>query len=85
MRDLPQEERAQLGLQFIEDAVVAILTRHHGGMTTSAVADVLGLRTDLDPGHRDMIAEGVLSLLVRDGRILWDDHRQLYIDNPARG
>jgi hypothetical protein len=84
MRDLPQRERAQLGLQFIEDAVVSLLTQHPAGLPTDVVADVLGLRTDLDPGHRDMIAAGILALLARNGRILWDDRHQLYIDNPAR-
>ncbi len=84
MRDLQQQERAQLGLQYIEDAVVAILTEHARGMTPSVVADVLGLRDDLAPGHRDMIAEGVLSLLVESGRILWDERNHVYVDNPAR-
>jgi hypothetical protein len=84
MRDLPQRERAQLGLQFIEDAVVALLTEHPTGLSTDAVAEVLGLRADLDPGHRDMIAAGILALLARNGRILWDDRHQLYVDNPAR-
>lgn len=84
MRDLPQRERAQLGLQYIEDAVVAILNEHAKGLTRSAVADVLGLRDDLDPRHRDLIAEGVLSLLAENGRIIWDDRKQVYVDNPAR-
>ncbi len=84
MRALAQRERAQLGLQYIEDAVVAVLTERRSGMTPSIVADVLGLRTDLDPAHRDMIAEGVLSLLSANGRILWDDRHQVYVDNPAR-
>jgi len=84
MRDLQQRERAQLGLQFIEDAVVSLLTEHAKGLTPSAVADVLGLRTDLDPGHRDMIARGILELLARNGRILWDARHEVYVDNPAR-
>jgi len=85
MRDLPQRERAQLGLQYIEDAVVALLTEHSRGLSSGAVADALGLRADLDPKHRDMVAEGILALLAENGRILWDGARQLYVDNPARG
>lgn len=84
MRDLPQRERAQLGLQYIEDAIVSLLTEHTGGLTPSHVADVLGLRADLDPGHRDMIAAGILELLARNGRILWDARAGVYVDNPAR-
>ena len=84
MRTLPQRERAQLGLEFIEDAVVTLLMGDRKGMTADAVADVLGLRADLDAGHRNMIAEGVLALLARNGRILWDDRQQVYVDNPSR-
>lgn len=84
MRDFVQRERAQLGLQYLEDAIVTLLTDRPDGLAPSVVADALGLRTDLDPAHRDMIAEGVLSLLSRNGRILWDDRRQVYVDNPAR-
>lgn len=85
MRELPQRERAQLGLQYIEDAVVALLTEHQKGLNSASVADVLGLSTDLDPAHRSMIADGILALLARSGRILWDDRRQVYVDNPGRG
>jgi len=85
MRMLQQQERAQLGLEYIEDAIVTVLTDRPTGMTASAVADALGLRADLDPGHRDMIAEGILTLLARSGRILWDDANHVYIDNPERG
>lgn len=84
MIGLEQRERAQLGLQYIEDAVVALLTRHADGLPSAAVADALGLRTDLDPGHRDMLADGVLALLTKSGRILWDDRHAVYVDNPDR-
>ena len=84
MRTLPQRERAQLGLEFIEDAVVTLLTGDRKGMTADAIADVLGLRADLDTGHRNMIAEGILALLACNGRILWDDQQHVYVDNPDR-
>lgn len=84
MSDLDQREQAQLGLQYIEDAIVALLTRHPDGMPSGVVADMLGLSTDLDPGHRDMIAQGVLGLLSRNGRILWNDQRKVFVDNPDR-
>ena len=83
--DLELSEQAQKGLQYIEDAVVALLTRHTQGMTASAIADALGLETRLDPAHRDMIAAGVLALLLANGRIMWDGTLGRYVDNPARG
>lgn len=36
MGDLDAEELAQLGLKHIEDAVVAVLTRHQDGLPVSA-------------------------------------------------
>jgi hypothetical protein len=84
MTDLNQREQAQLGLQYIEDAVVNLLVRHPEGLKQGQIADVLGLSTDLSAAHREMIAGGVLELLVGSGRILWDGARGAYIDNPAR-
>lgn len=82
MSDLQDEEQAQLGLKYIEDSIVELLTRHPEGMPTSAIADRLGLRDDAGSGHRDMIAAGVLELLARTGRIVWDAEARLYRDNP---
>ena len=78
-------DRTLKNLQYIEDAVVALLTRHPKGMPVAVVADSLGLRADLDPQHRDMIAAGILELLRRNGRILWDEAAAVYVDNPDRG
>jgi hypothetical protein len=80
--DLEDEERAQLGLKYIEDSIVELLTRHPAGMPASVIADTLGLRDDVKPGHRDMIAAGVLELLARTGRIIWDADARVYRDNP---
>ena len=84
MNDLDHREQAQLGLKYIEDSVVNLLTRHPKGLSTTAIAEVLGLSADLAPKHRDMIAAGILELLSRSGRILWDEASRTYIDNPDR-
>jgi hypothetical protein len=85
MNDLDHREQAQLGLKYIEDSVVNLLTRHPKGLSTPAIAEVLGLSSELEPKHRDMIASGILELLVRSGRILWNETSHTYIDNPDRG
>lgn len=77
-----QRELAQAGLKYIEDAVVALLTRHPEGMPMSEIAESLGLSSDLDAKKRDLIAMGVLELLVKSGRILWDEEAGRYKDNP---
>lgn len=82
MSDLHNREMAQLGLKYIEDAIVALLTRHEEGMPMSKIADALGLESALDPQHRDLVAAGILELLVKSGRILWDEDAQRFKDNP---
>lgn len=82
MSDRQERELAQQGLKYIEDAVVGLLTRHPQGLPRSAIADTLGLRSDLKAEERDLIAAGILELLVKSGRILWDEQRGLYKDNP---
>jgi hypothetical protein len=84
MRDMDHREQAQLGLQHIEDAIVSLLTHHESGMPPSAVAGALGLEAGIDPEHRDLIAAGILELLLQNGRILWDEERSVYVDNPDR-
>ena len=39
MHDLDHREQAQLGLKYIEDAVVNLLTRHPKGLSGAAIAD----------------------------------------------
>jgi len=82
MSDLDSRELAQLGLKHIEDAVVALLSRHPAGMALSEIAEALGLRADLAGEKRDMLTAGVLALLVKSGRIVWDAEAGRYRDNP---
>lgn len=84
MRDFDQREQAQLGLQYIEDAVVNLLVNHPEGLPAARIAAALGLAEDLPLARRDLMVAGVLELLVRSGRILWDDAAGRYIDNPHR-
>ena len=84
MHDLDQAERAQLGLQYIEDAVVNLLINHPEGLLPGAIAEALGLSNELEPEKRETIASGVVELLLRSGRILWDPVAKNYIDNPDK-
>ena len=84
MNDLDHREQAQLGLKYIEDAVVNLLTRHPKGLSSAAIADMLGLRTDLSPPHGQRIVVGILEMLVHSGRILEDKVNGTYLDNPSR-
>jgi hypothetical protein len=84
MHDLDQAERAQLGLQYIEDAVVSLLTNHPDGLSLNAIEDALGLSSELPPERKETIAAGVVELLLRSGRILWDEAAGRFVDNPNK-
>lgn len=77
MSDLDQRERAQLGLQYIEDAVVNLLVRHTEGLSAGQIAEALGLDSLA-------IGPGVLEPLVKSSRILKDAVTGIYQDNPQR-
>jgi len=84
MSDLDFREQAQLGLKYIEDAVVNLLTRHPRGLSAPDIAGALDLGDGLEPSHRDRLVGAVLELLVGSGRILRDAENHIFIDNPAR-
>jgi hypothetical protein len=77
MNDLDQRERAQLGLQYIEDAVVNLLVQHPKGLRAGQIAKLLEL-------SEAAIGPGVLDELVKSSRILWDGATGIYLDNPQR-
>lgn len=82
MSDLDERELAQQGLKNIEDAIVGLLTRHPQGLSCAQIAEMLGLHSDFVPEEPDLVAAGILTLLAKSGRILWDGDAQLYKDNP---
>jgi hypothetical protein len=82
--DLDFQEQAQLGLKYIEDSVVNLLTRHPKGLSAQHIATSLGLGAELEPSHRDRLVGTILELLVGSGRILSDAEGQIFLDNPDR-
>lgn len=84
MSDLDFQEQAQLGLKYIEDSVVNLLTRHPQGLSGPNIATSLGLGAELEPAHRDRLVGAILELLVGSGRILRDTKTHIFMDNPAR-
>lgn len=84
MRDAVIRERAQLGLQYIEDAVVSLLTDHPAGLTPARVAELLELGAGLSPERQAAMARALLDILVHAGRILRPGGGEVYLDNPDR-
>jgi len=84
MSDLDLEEQAQLGLKYIEDAVVNLLTRHPDGLSGADIAVSLGLGMELEAAHRERLVGAILELLMGSGRILRDEGSRVFKDNPSR-
>jgi hypothetical protein len=84
MSDLDFEEQAQLGLKYIEDAVVNLLTRHRDGLAASDIAASLGLGAELDAIQRERLIGAIMELLAASGRILRDSDGRVFKDNPSR-
>ena len=82
MDDLDAQELAQLGLKHLEDAVVALLSRHERGLPEAAIAERLGLAGPKD--ERSGVTAAILAYLVESGRIFWDEPGRLYRDNPEK-
>jgi len=84
MSDLDFQEQAQLGLKYIEDSVVNLLTRHPRGLSGAEIAVSLGLGAELEPSHRERLIGAILELLVASGRIAHDTKARVFMDNPDR-
>jgi hypothetical protein len=84
MSDLDFQEQAQLGLKYIEDSVVNLLTRHPKGLSSLEIANSLGLAEGLEPAHRHRLVEAIIEMLIASGRILRDGSAHLLKDNPER-
>ncbi len=62
-------EKAQLGLQFLKDAVTEFVGANKDGAGNSDVASLLGLRSDYNGKQKDYLSYSVLGLLLREGKI----------------
>lgn len=62
-------EKAQLGLQFLLDAIMETAKANPGGVTNSELSKGLGLQSDYAGGSKDYLTWSLLGLLMRTGKI----------------
>jgi uncharacterized protein len=74
-------EKAQIGLQFLKDAVLELSQANASGVTNSDVTKILGLQSDYAGGSKDYLSWSVLGILMREGKMEREDgsrkHRAL--------
>lgn len=62
-------DKAQIGLQFLKDAVLELAQANTAGLTNSDVTKALGLQSDYAGGSKDYLSWSILGILMRDGKI----------------
>jgi len=71
---LPQgvQQKAQIGLQLLKNAVLEFARANSKRITNSDTASLLGLRSDYGGGSKDYLSYSLLGLLMRDGLLKRD-------------
>lgn len=72
-------EKAQLGLQFLLDAVMETAKANSAGVTNSELSKGLGLQSDYAGGSKDYLTWSLLGLLMRNGKIKREESGRKHI------
>lgn len=65
-------ERAQLGLEFLKNAILELARANPAGLSNADAASLLGLRSDYLGRQKDYLSYSVLGLLMREGKVKRD-------------
>ncbi len=68
------QEKAQIGVTLLKDAVLELAKANSDGITNSDVSKALGLQSDYGGGSKDYLSWSLLGLLMREGRLKRDDN-----------
>jgi hypothetical protein len=63
------QEKAQLGLTLLKEAVLELAKANPRGVTNSDAASLLGLRSDYGGGSKDYLSYSIIGLLMREGKL----------------
>jgi hypothetical protein len=67
------QERAQLGLKLLKDAILELAKANASGVTNSDAANALGLKSDFAGGSKDYLTFSIIGLLMSEGRLRRDE------------
>jgi hypothetical protein len=73
------QEKAQLGLALLKEAVLELAKANPVGISNSDTASLLGLRSDYEGGSKDYLSYSVLGILMREGRIERDSKSRKHL------
>ena len=63
------QEKAQIGLSLLKDAVLEFAKANKSGISNSDAASLLGLKSDYGGGSKDYLSYSIIGLLMREGKL----------------
>ena len=62
-------DKAERGLQLMQDAITDLLSEHPEGLTNAQIADQLGLTSDYQGHHQGYLSWSIMGLLLKTRRV----------------
>ncbi len=62
-------EKAQLGLEFLKEAILEVAAANPTGVTNAQIVNHLGLHSDYNGEQKNYLSWSVLGILMREGRV----------------
>ena len=78
-------EQAQQGVSLIKSAILNLLYRTSGGLTNAEISHALGLRSDQNGNHKNMLAWSILGVLMKEGKVRKNGSYYLHAKDPKDG
>ena len=63
------KQKAERGLQLVQDAILDLLSEHRQGLTNAQIANELGLQSDYEGHHHGYLSWAVMGLLINAHKV----------------
>jgi hypothetical protein len=73
------QEKAQIALTMLKDAVIELAKANVSGVTNSDVTKALGLQSDYAGGSKDYLSWSIIGLLMREGKLKREEGSKKHI------
>ena len=73
------QEKAQIGLSLLKDAVLEFAKANKSGISNSDAASLLGLKSDYGGGSKDYLSYSIIGLLMREGKLAREGNSRKHV------
>ena len=63
------KDKAETGLQLMQDAITGLLSDHPEGLTNAQIARDLGLQSDYEGHHQGYLSWSIIGLLLNSRKV----------------